>query len=345
MHAARRVRQVRQDMKRAEVGARLLLVLASLVVGFVVSEAAAQIYVTKIAKQGKLFEPDAQLGWIPLPNLTLERINPDGEPWRIVTDDRSVRGPSIWQPGKTRVLLAGDSFVFGEGVDLEERFDTLLAATMPDLSIVNIGVMGYGPDQQLLRARHWRDDLRRGDILMLVTYGNDFFDISKPRHSGRSKPWIEDEEGELVVHEPEFSFMDFARNYSYILYTIARQMSLGISDETRERLASAGDLYQRWVLEETQGLRKRGVRIVVVHHGDRQFDLPFDVDAMYASLCSEVSGCLALDPKTEALPRDAVFLKDGHWNAGGHRLAAEQIARYLQSRPWPSGPRTAQTQG
>jgi hypothetical protein len=329
-------------MKRTELGARLLLVLASLVVGFIVSEAAAQIYVAKIAKQGKLFEPDEQLGWIPLPNLTLERINPDGEPWRIVTDDRSVRGPSTWQPGKTRVLMVGDSFVFGEGVDIEERFDTLLAQAMPDLSIVNIGVMGYGPDQQLLRSRQWRDDLRKGDILMLVTYGNDFFDISKPRHSGRSKPWIEDEAGDIVVHEPDFSFMDFARNYSYILYMIARQMSFGISDETQERLESAGDLYQRWVLEETQALLERGVRVVVVHHGDRQFDLPFDIAAMWASLCSQVSGCLALDPKLSGLPRDAVFLKDGHWNAGGHRLAAEQIARYLQAQPGPaSGPRTA----
>jgi hypothetical protein len=331
-----------QDMKRTEIGARLLLVLASLVVGFIVSEAAAQIYVAKIAKQGKLFEPDELLGWITLPNLTLERINPDGEPWRIVTDGRSVRGPSTWQPGKTRVLMVGDSFVFGEGVDLEERFDTLLAKAMPDLSIVNIGVMGYGPDQQLLRSRHWRDDLRKGDILMLVTYGNDFFDIAKPRHSGRSKPWIEDDDGNLVVHEPEFDFMDFVRNYSYVLYLLARQTSSGNGDETEQRLEDAGDLYQKWVLEEVQELLDRGVRVVIVHHGDRVFELPFDVDATYASLCDQVSGCLALDPHLTALPRDAVFLKDGHWNAGGHRLAAEQIARYLQSHPWPaSGPRTA----
>jgi hypothetical protein len=329
-------------MKRTELGAKLLLVLASLIVGFIVSEAAAQIYVAKIAKQGKLFEPDQTLGWLPLPNLTLDRINPDGEPWRIVTDDQSVRGPSTWQPGKTRVLMVGDSFVFGEGVDLEERFDTLLQEAMPDLSIVNIGVMGYGPDQQLLRSRDWRDDLRAGDILMLVTYGNDFFDLSKPRHSGRSKPWIEDADGRIVVHEPDFSVMDYVRNYSYILYMIARQMSVGISDETKERLGSAGDLYRRWVLEETQALLDRGVRVVIVHHGDRQFDLPFDIDAMYAALCSQVSGCLALDPKIGALPRDAVFLKDGHWNAGGHRLAAEQIARYLQAHPRPvPGPRTA----
>jgi hypothetical protein len=329
-------------MKRTELGARLLLVLASLIVGFIISEAAAQIYVAKIAKQGRLFEPDQMLGWIPLPNLRLDRINPDGEPWRIVTDDQSVRGPSIWQPGKTRVLMVGDSFVFGEGVDLEERFDTLLQRAMPELSIVNIGVRGYGPDQQLLRSRAWRDDLRKGDILMLVTYGNDFLDISKPRHSGRSKPWIEDDDGRIVVHEPDFSFMDFARNYSYILYMIARQMSFGISDETKERLESAGDLYRRWVLAETQELLDRGVRVVIVHHGDRQFDLPFDIDAMYAALCSQVSGCLALDPGLGGQPRDAVFLKDGHWNAGGHRLAAEQIARYLQAHPQPaSGPRTA----
>lgn len=320
-------------MKRTEFGAKLLLVLGSLIAGFIVSEAAAQIYVAKIAKQGRMFEPDDLLGWIPLPNLMLERANANGEPWQIVTDADSIRGPSAWQPGKTRVLMVGDSFVFGEGVDIEERFDTLLAEAMPELSIVNIGVMGYGPDQQLLRSREWRDDLRAGDILMLVTYGNDFFDLSKPRHSGRSKPWIEDRDGELVVHEPDFTLMDFVRNYSYILYTMAREMSSGMAEDTKERLEDAGELYRSWVLEETQELLDRGVRVVIVHHGDRQFELPFDVDAMYASTCSDVTGCLALDPYLSALPRPAVFLKDGHWNARGHRLAAEQIARYLRSDP------------
>jgi hypothetical protein len=320
-------------MKRTELGAKLLLLLAALIVGFIVSEAAAQIYVAKIAKQGKLFASDAELGWIPLPNLRLERNNANGEPWWIATDANGVRGPSDWQPGKRRLLMVGDSFVFGEGVDLEERFDTLLGQAVPDLSIVNIGVMGYGPDQQLIRARRWADDLRAGDILVLVTYGNDFLDISKPRHSGRSKPWIEDVDGNILVHEPDFSLMDLVRDHSYLMYKLAREMSSGMADDTKERLASAGELYRRWVLEETGPLLERGVQVVIVHHGDRQFDLPFDIDAMFAATCSEVTGCLALDPYLNPLPREVVFLEDGHWNAGGHKLVAEQITRYLLADP------------
>jgi hypothetical protein len=320
-------------MRRTELGGKLLLLLAALIVGFIVSEAAAQIYVAKIAKQGKLFAFDDELGWVPLSNLRLERNNANGDPWRIVTDANGLRGPSAWQPDKTRLLMVGDSFVFGEGVNVEDRFDTLVGEALPELSIVNIGVMGYGPDQELIRARRWTDQLRASDILVLVTYGNDFFDISRPRHSGRAKPWVEDVDGRTIVHEPDFSFMDLVREHSYILYTLAREITPGMADDTKERLASAGDLYQDWVLEETRPLLERGVRVVIVHHGDRVFELPFDVDAMFASTCEEVTGCVALDPVLGALPREAVFLKDGHWNAGGHRLVAEQIANYLRSDP------------
>jgi hypothetical protein len=320
-------------MQRIELGAKLLLLLAALIVGFIMSEAAAQIYVAKIAKQGKLFAFDGELGWIPISNLKLERNNADGDPWRIVTDANGVRGPGAWQPDKTRLLMVGDSFVFGEGVNIEDRFDTLLGEAIPELSIVNIGVMGYGPDQQLIRARRWTDQLRAGDVLVMVTYGNDFFDISRPRHSGRAKPWIEEIDGRMVVHGPDFSMMDLVREHSYILYTLAREMTPGMGDDTKERLASAGELYQKWVLEEVRPLLDRGVRVLIVHHGDRQFELPFDVDAVFASTCDEVTGCLALDPVFGALPREAVFLQDGHWNAGGHRLAAEELARYLRSNP------------
>jgi hypothetical protein len=72
---------------------------------------------------------------------------------------------------------------------------------------------------------------------------------------------------------------------------------------------------------------------VIVHHGDTVFELPFDVDAMFERTCPAVSACLALDDLLAGHPRDEVFLEDGHWAAGGHRIAAEQIAAYLRTLP------------
>jgi hypothetical protein len=124
----------------------MLLVVLSLAIGLAALEAGGRAFATAIAKRGKLFRPDAALGWTALPDLDLVRNNANGEPWHIVTDAGGIRGPSAWGPDDhTRLLVLGDSFAFGEGVELADRFDTLLQERMPNLSIVNLGVMGYGP--------------------------------------------------------------------------------------------------------------------------------------------------------------------------------------------------------
>jgi hypothetical protein len=312
-----------------------LLVVLSLVIGLAALEAGGRVFATVIAQQGKLFRPDGKLGWTPLPNMNLVRKNASGELWRVTTDAEGVRGPSVWgDDEQTRLLVVGDSFAFGEGVDLADRFDTLVQGRMPSLSIVNLGVMGYGPDQQLIRARPWKRTLRPGDAMLLLTYGNDFYDLARTRHGGRSKPWLQDVEGRLLEHEPAIETFDILRDRSYLFMLLTRSLArLGRSEHTEQRLETVGELYRKWVWQETADLLARGVRVVIVHHGDTTFELPFDLAEVFARTCPGVSGCLALDDVLASRPRAEVFLADGHWATGGHHIAAEQIAAYLQTLP------------
>jgi hypothetical protein len=56
-------------------------------------------------------------------------------------------------PGKRRVLIFGESFASGSRVRQEDAWGTLLAASRPDLEIVNLAVDGYGMAQSFLRFR------------------------------------------------------------------------------------------------------------------------------------------------------------------------------------------------
>jgi hypothetical protein len=309
------------------------LVVLSLMVGLVALEAAGRVVTMTITKTDKLFGPDRELGWALLADLDMTRKNADGDLWHITTDDAGVRGPSAWpEDDRPRLLILGDSFAFGEGVELADRFDTLIQERIPQLSVINLGVMGYGPDQQLIRARPWKSDLRPGDVLLLLTYGNDYYDLARTRHGGRSKPWIEDAGDRLIVHEPAIDFFDHLRDRSYLFTLLTRSVAqLGASEHTQERLESVDELYRKWVVQEVEDLVARGVRVVIAHHGDAVLELPFDVDAMFARVCPAVSGCLALDEALADHPRGEVFLADGHWAPGGHRIAAEQIGSYLET--------------
>lgn len=310
----------------------LVLVVVSLMVGGLGLEGAARVYVAEIAQKHKLFAPDAELGWVPLSHLDVERLNVDGETWRIVTGADGVRGPADWPDHGRRLLVLGDSFAFGEGVDLDERFDRVLQRRVPDLSVVNLGVMGYGPDQELIRARRWSGRLRAGDVLLLLTFhGNDFDDLARTRHAGRPKPWLEEQGDRLIEHPPALGWMALLRDRSLVVAKAMRSVAtLRQSDRTERRLRVADRLYRKLVLQEARPLLARDVLVVIAHHGAKVKELPFDLPALFAGLCPEVSACLDLDPALAERPRSEVFLSDGHWAPGGHRIAADEIAGFLR---------------
>ena len=229
------------------------------------------------------------------------------------------------------MIVLGDSFAFGEGVDLEKRFDTSISKQIPSLSIVNLGVMGYGTDQQLISLRPWADQLRQGDILLILTYINDFFDIASTKQSGRSKPWFEIRNGELAENGPRIGWIEIARDRSYLLSRLATLINVDQDADRKARIAQAGHLYQQIVVSQVTGLLDRGIKVVIAHHGDRVFDLPFDLADVFTSACTYVTSCLALDPALSEHPRTEIFLNDGHWADGGHQVAADQIIRHLSA--------------
>src|SRR5437899_3035923 len=72
---------------------------------------------------------------------------------RVRINDKGLRGrdyPYERVAGRRRILVLGDSFVFGYGVEQEEIFTTVLEGLLPATEVINAGVSGYGTDQELL---------------------------------------------------------------------------------------------------------------------------------------------------------------------------------------------------
>src|SRR5262245_2842209 len=100
---------------------------------------------------GELHIADPVLGWRnrPLAQTTFEspeflvhvRINEHGVRGRPLALEAA--------PGRRRILLVGDSFVFGWGVEEDETFAAEIERRLPDSEAVAMGVAGYGTDQEL----------------------------------------------------------------------------------------------------------------------------------------------------------------------------------------------------
>jgi len=83
------------------------------------------------------------------------------------------------RPGAFRILLLGDSFTFGYGLEVEDLFDTKLESKLResgmDADVINAGVGGWGTLQEFQFARdHWEQ--LKPDVIVLTFCDNDHVD-------------------------------------------------------------------------------------------------------------------------------------------------------------------------
>ena len=95
---------------------------------------------------------DEKLGWskIPLTHGVSERTGYAVE-YRINSKGLRDEETTYKKPEDTfRIVLVGDSYTFGFGVPIEKHFSTLLEGYFQNVEVINMGIDGFGVDQELL---------------------------------------------------------------------------------------------------------------------------------------------------------------------------------------------------
>jgi hypothetical protein len=117
---------------------------------------------------------DPVRGWANRPDVSV----PYGEPefHTIVTHNHfGYRSPPVEHertPGRVRVLVLGDSFAYGVGVQDRETFSAGLESLAPELEVIDTGVNGYGTSQELLLLRD--EGLAfQPDVVLVAFFWND----------------------------------------------------------------------------------------------------------------------------------------------------------------------------
>jgi hypothetical protein len=179
------------------------------------------------ATRNKLFMHDELLGWKGSPNTSSPYISKDFQV--TVTNDalgyRNQSSPYI--AGKKNYLLLGDSYAWGWGVEDNETAASVLNRKHEEYNTYNLGVPGYGTDQeylamQRLNAEH--PDLKYDGVVLLF-YLNDFENIiSRESHLYAKPAFILDASGKLQLQNvpvpknniPPFSITDKPPEQSFL---------------------------------------------------------------------------------------------------------------------------------
>lgn len=303
-----------------------------------------------------------RIGRWPWTRETRTTINSDGFP------DREF--PAVGTP-KTcvHVVLVGDSFVLGDGVDGDSSFTSIVGrtlATLPDGRCVrtfNLGERGSTIPRQARRVRELRARLAP-DIVILAQYQNDLTDLleQEPRDLGvRTMTADFASRADLTtgirvttegrrIREPlpvvsRISFLKprFVRYLAY--HTFAALISSGIHRDELERWSVLADSTRK---DEAARLQEQYTASFDSLAIDLARDsiafgvivLPSKFDLMAGRFPEEPFflrtaarhrlPALRLFPVLDANRRPYAFLMyDGHLNAHGNRLVANAVTEWL----------------
>ena len=337
----------------------LSLIIISILFALFLSEIALRLiglnplYVSP--ERDRFWKYDALLGWAHQPGQegifetpqfrTVVRINEKGLRDREHSYER--------QNDTERVLVLGDSFAWGYGVEESERFSQRLEDAL-DIEVINAGVSGYSTDQELLWYRN--EGIKyETDLVILVIAGNDVGDNDRELvNTIYYKPKFVIEEGQLVPTGYPIPRTSLQGKFIYSLsqrsalayFLIQRYFDfLSIyasvkdnSDHVDAPLSGVNvkkEPFQLTIalIDEMRTIAEsRDAKFMIVAT-DRWWNSSSEETYEDFINTLQTKGFLVLD--VEAMPgfdpEEMLIPKDGHWSEKGHEFAANWIKDLIKT--------------
>jgi hypothetical protein len=258
--------------------------------------------------------------------------------------DREYEASEFAREGGMRVLLLGDSFAFGQGVNMADHYGTKLESILRgsgiDATVIKGGAPGWGTMQETLFAKdHF--ELFRPDIVVITFCGNDPTD-----DQGFLYRLSDSQKG--VVRFPGKTFI---RNHSHLYrFVFYRFKNILHGAMIRKKAARAGesvgiDAQSAQIITEAEWERSvealkdfrdafrsfnpRGIVLV-------QASAPWQAD-ITANLSKVANGrdlfFIDLSDATGSIPpQDRRLPYDGHWSPLMHSISARAIGDFILGR-------------
>jgi lysophospholipase L1-like esterase len=336
------------------------LLLFSVLFGFLLIEMGLRLmglnpmYVSP--ERDRFWKYDDRLGWAHQPGQegifetsqfhTVVRINETGLRDRSHAYERQHDNP--------RILVLGDSFAWGYGVEESERFSQLLEASL-DAEVINAGVSGYSTDQELLWYKY--EGVKYDtDLVILAFTGNDIGDNNRQLVSNiYYKPRFVIQDGELVpigYPVPETS------PHGKLIYSLSQRAALtffltqrffewrSLSRETAaspDQIVSPGSdantesepfkLTIALIDKMRDTAEAKNSKFIIVatdrwwnSRSDKTYEDFIEVLRDEGFLVVDVESMPGFDPEEMIIPND------GHWSQSGHEFVAEKIQELIEKQ-------------
>jgi lysophospholipase L1-like esterase len=277
------------------------------------------------------------------------------KPFRISTTADGLRGtayPLQKKKDVVRILAIGSSFTFGWGVDEDETWPVVLerrlnaSAVFPaKFEIINGALPGTHGDLFIRRyiaaCRKYKPDIVFIETQPEAPEGapQDFEDpkwLIPDTHFEEKSVYYIDDQGVLKTHITHEPFWHYWVKRSALMKRIFVRMKIKQDNDAMRRywdsLFAQPDEALTPLLIMNKMLEKEGaVGLVMIRHWAGHFQgSPTPQQIMVRKLAERNIPAVDLRPLYEPYENERRYLlDDGHWNAAGHALAAEEAFKLL----------------
>ena len=302
---------------------------------------------------------DALLGWVNKPNTVVSNMY--GKGLDVTINNLGFRGRTTVNPdqpaGKRRIILSGDSFTFGYGVDDEHTWGNFLKTELDDTEVLKMALGGYGLDQAYLWYQREGDGLPH-DVHLFAFITENFRRMTRPRFMGYGKPVLTVRDGALAVenvpppkpHKPaEPSALSAALQRMH-LAQIMNELKRRYAQEQADYWAGQAEETARLMFTELHAMHDKAGRLGALIYLPVEKDYDGDDSDAWRAWLSEqakTDGWIYFDLVAElrTLPAGDVpglFIQKnlkgysgalGHYTEAGNRWVADTLMRYLAAHP------------
>lgn len=297
---------------------------------------------------GSLFDIDNYLGW---KFQTGKRSNHHTRYFDVIYDINSLgyrdKPRNTFKTKMTyRILLYGDSHVFGWGVHEDKRFSNLIENQGQGLEMWNLAVPGYGLDQQILSYEIGGKSFNANEVVFFVSKAT----LERTRYGYIYKKYkpkfvMDLSEGLKLIHIPKRQNYTLTMLYKiigpiYLPYFIERRITIlkevlkgpNHNSDQKNNTESVsphelfGDFEKRMLIMARNIALERKQRITILTNLTEVIrkDMRDFCDQNEISLQE-----IVLDKKKH----DLILGKyDHHWNIQAHKLIANQLLSQMKQR-------------
>lgn len=168
----------------------LSLIFSFLTGEFIVRSVYPQL-LGKWSERGRFYKYDPMLGWRGIPNAAGDFIQRDFNV-KIKNNDTGFRGKKYSYQKideVERILVIGDSYVWGYGVEENDVFTAIMERELKNTEIINLGCSGYGNDQELLLLESEGMKYDSDEVIIVVTLPSDLINNSHSVQYSYPKPF------------------------------------------------------------------------------------------------------------------------------------------------------------